>query len=426
MPVENDWILLANYNDKTFLRNSLAFEIFRKMGHYAPRTQYCEILLNGNYQGIYVLTEKIKRDRGRVNIANLGEDENDGDDITGGYIFKIDYFNNNDSWLSSFSPPGYPDKEVRFVYHYPKSENITDAQKVYIRKFVHDLELILYSPNTVERRKNLYDRLDIDSFIDYFIVSELSRNVDAYKKSAYFFKGKDSKGGKLHAGPVWDFDWAWKNINECFFGATDGSGWAYQVHLCDPWPVPPGWMQRLLEDPYFAQKLAGRYNQLRSTYLSENFINGFIDSVATVLHEPQMRHFKRWPILGINVGTPEVDPQPATYEGEIEKLKTWISKRLKWLDANIVDFVITDLEDHVFKTSNSIYPNPTSSKLTIESSETIKNIYIFSLNGKSTTYDGVYTRKATLSTEDLSPGLYIIKTEGVDGQIFLSKFVKAE
>ncbi len=92
MPEENDWILTANYNDKAFLRNFLAFELFRKMGHYAPRTVYCEVVLNDAYQGIYLLGEKIKRDKNRVDIAKLNPDENSGDDLTGGYIFVNDYY----------------------------------------------------------------------------------------------------------------------------------------------------------------------------------------------------------------------------------------------------------------------------------------------------------------------------------------------
>ena len=97
MPKENDWILLANYNDKTFMRNTLALKLSREMGHYAPRTQFCEVIVNGTYQGIYVFTEKIKRDKNRVDISKLEPDENDGDDLTGGYIFKVDYYDATDS-----------------------------------------------------------------------------------------------------------------------------------------------------------------------------------------------------------------------------------------------------------------------------------------------------------------------------------------
>jgi len=167
-----------------------------------------------------------------VNIAELDSSENTGDDLTGGYIFKIDYFDDSNSWVSNFSPTGGRGDDVHFVYYYPKPEEITDQQKIYIQEFVDGFETVLYGSNFCDPLKGYRTYIDVNSFIDYFILGELSRNVDAYKKSAYFYKDKDSDGGLLHAGPVWDFDWAWKNINECYFGAQDGSGWAYKVHDC--------------------------------------------------------------------------------------------------------------------------------------------------------------------------------------------------
>jgi hypothetical protein len=131
MPEENDWILLANYNDKTFLRNTLACEIFRKMGHYAPRTQFSEVIVNNIYQGIYVFTEKIKRDENRINISKLNADENSGDDLTGGYIIKVDYYDDSNSWLSRFPPIGQPDKKVHnYCYaHFPTKHRVNHQDK---------------------------------------------------------------------------------------------------------------------------------------------------------------------------------------------------------------------------------------------------------------------------------------------------------
>ncbi len=335
MPPENDWILLANYNDKTFMRNSLAFQLFRDMGHYAPRTRVCEAMVNDAYQGIYVFCEKIKRDNGRVAVAELDSSENAGDDLTGGYIFKIDYFDASDSWVSRFSPSGGPGNNVHFVYEYPKPGEITEPQKNYIQEFVDEFETALYGSGFRDPVRGYRAYIDVQSFIDYFIVGEVSRNIDAYKKSAFFFKDKDSDGGLLHAGPPWDFDWAWKNINECYFGARDGSGWAYRVHDCGNWPTPPGWTLRLLQDSAFARELKTRYHALRNTILSETAIFSYIDSVHTLVKDAQERHYEKWPILGVNVGTPETDGQPTTYAGEITKFKNWIGIRLAWLDAHL-------------------------------------------------------------------------------------------
>jgi hypothetical protein len=107
-PEESDWVLLANYNDKVFMRNALAFKLFNEMGQYASRTRFCEVTVNGVYQGIYVFGEKIKRDDGRVDIDKLDPDENSGEPLTGGYIFKIDYWDNQNSWKSPYHPIGHP------------------------------------------------------------------------------------------------------------------------------------------------------------------------------------------------------------------------------------------------------------------------------------------------------------------------------
>ena len=426
MPPENDWILLANYNDKTFMRNTLAFELFRKMGHYAPRTQFCEVLINDSYQGIYVLTEKIKQDQGRVNISKLNPNEISGDDVTGGYIIKVDYFNNQNSWISSYRAEGHPEKEVRFVYHDPGPEDLAAEQRAYIQDFIYRLEKVIYSPNTPTRQHALNSLMNRDSFIDYFIIGELSRNVDAYKKSAYFYKTKDSKGGQLFAGPVWDYDWAWKNINECFFSATDGSGWAYKVHDCNPWPVPPSWMGRLLKDPIFTQNLLERYHDLRNTILSETSIFNYIDSVAAVLDQAQKRHYQKWRILGINVGTPEVDRQPTTFEGEIEKFKNWISTRLKWLDSQLPKIVVTDLNEIQTGTVPYLFPNPARNVISVQSGEKIQAYNIIDFLGHSIDSGTGVGTELHIDIRNLAYGPYILRLLYQNGAWSSHKIVKVD
>jgi hypothetical protein len=356
MPDENDWILTANYNDKTFLRNFLAFELFRKMGHYAPHTVYCEVVLNGEYMGIYLLGEKIKQDKNRVNIAKLNPDENSGDDLTGGYIFSNDYTDGSDSWISNYSPLNKPGSEVFFVYCDPKPEDLTTTQKAYLKDFIDSVETLLYSPGFKDRNQGYRTYLDAVSFVDYFILSELSRNVDAYKKSRFYFKDKDSKGRLIHSGPPWDYDWAWKDVAEnCIhFNQIDGSGWAYRVNDCDVDWVAPSWEIRLLEDDEFADQIYERYFSLRRTILGETYLHHVIDSIAALLDDAQNRHYQKWQILGINVGTPEYGEQPETYSGEIVKFKNWINRRLNWLDENMVGDSAAFLTIDSTKTSNFI------------------------------------------------------------------------
>jgi hypothetical protein len=408
MPPENDWILLANYNDKSFMRNSLTFRLFRQMGHYAPRTQFCEVIVNGIYQGIYVFTEKIKRDDGRVDIATLNPEENSGDDLTGGYIIKIDYYNDFDSWTSNYNFSGQSDQQVHFVYEYPKPDDISGPQKQYIQQFIDNFETLLYSASYSMSKIAQY--IDVDSFVDYFILNELARNVDAYKKSSFFYKEKDSDGGLLHMGPVWDFDWAWKNIAECYFGATDGSGWAYEVHQCDPWPLPPTWMNRLLNDQEFAQKVSERYFTLRNSVLDEAAIFHYIDSVALLLNDAQKRHFTRWHILGANVGAPESDEQPSSYAGEVTKLKNWISTRLSWLDTQIPGLIITNVPNRGKYRNPLIYPNPAGDFITVSNESDITVVQIYSTSGVLLLEKNLQTHSDNrIDVSTLGSGLFLVK-----------------
>lgn len=424
MPEENDWILTANYNDKTFLRNLLAFEIFRKMGHYAPRTRYCEVILNGSYDGIYLLSEKIKQDNNRVDIAKLDPDENSGDDLTGGYIFSTDYYTDSDSWLSDYSPVNKPGARVHFVYCDPKPDELSAVQKTYLRNYVNSFESVLYSRDFADKRKGYNTYLDVNSFVDYFILGELTRNVDAYKKSRFFYKDKDSDGGLIHSGPPWDYDWAWKDITEnCIhFNQTDGSGWAYRINECSAWPVPPSWEVRLMQDKDFSSRIHDRWFSLRKTILSEKSLHHVIDSVALLLDEAQKRHFTRWDILGRNVGTPEYGEQPDSYTGEIVKFKSWIARRLAWLDANMVG---NPDPGNGLNTFYKVYPIPAGDQLNIESDKILISMEIYSVTGtriRQITHGGA--NLATVNVSFLDPGLYIIRMRFASGEVVSCKFLK--
>lgn len=427
MPAENDWVLLANYNDKSFLRNFLAFDIWRKMGYYAPDTRYCEVILNNDYQGIYLFGEKIKRDRNRVNITKLDPLDNSGDNVTGGYIIKNDYYTASDSWISNFSPLNNPGAPVYFVFYDPKPGEITLTQKSYIRGFIYTLETVLYGNNFKDKSTGYRAYLDIKSFVDYFIIGEVTRNIDAYKKSRFYFKDRNSKNKLLNSGPVWDYDWAWKNIAEdCIhFNQTDGSGWAYKVNECNPDPVAPSWEVRMLQDPLFANLIHKRYFDLRKTILNESQINHTIDSVVNLLNEAQVRHFNKWKILGINVGTPEVDDQPVTFDGEILKLKTWINTRLAWLDANMVGS--DSIGEDIFKDQDiyRIFPNPASENVYIESNVEISNIKVVNLTGITVAeLTNCNDLSVSINVSSLTRGIYFVSILLKDGKIIKGRLVK--
>jgi len=336
MPSENDWVLISNFNDRSLIKNTLAYKLFGQMGNYSPRTSLCEVLVDSSYKGIYVFGEKIKRDNGRVHIAKLTTHDSIGDKLSGGYILQQNYWDATNSFQSNYSPIDHPGFDVHFIYEYPSADSITVQQKSYISSYIDSLEDALYSPNFADPNVGYRKYLDTKSFIDYFLINELSRNADGFKKSAFFHKNKYSKGGKLKAGPVWDFDWAWKDIAGCtIFSATDGSGLAHKVNDCFTNSYSTGWYVRLLQDSTFNDELRCTYEIYRQSMLDTANIFSFVDSVRNLVQNAQTRHFKKWPLLGVGGFAPEVGATATTYNAEIDSLKAWITKRLQWLDANI-------------------------------------------------------------------------------------------
>ena len=183
MPEENDWILLANYNDKSFIRNALAFQLFRKMGHYAPRTHTVEVVVNNEYLGIYTLTEKIKQDVGRVDISKLKNTDISGDNLTGGYIFKIDTYDDTNSWLSSFSAYKHPEQTVHYVYDDPAVSDLMTQQKNYLKTTINSFETVLYSAGFANQTTGYPAWIKMNSMIDFFLVNEVCRNMNSYRKN---------------------------------------------------------------------------------------------------------------------------------------------------------------------------------------------------------------------------------------------------
>ena len=328
MPIENDWILYAPYSDKALMRNFLTFDLGRKMGHYAPRTVYCELVINGDYKGVYILMEKIKRDKDRVDIAKLDADDLAGDSLTGGYIIKVDKYTGTGGldWLSDF--PNIGGGTLYIQYHYPEANALQPQQLNYIEQYVDSFEYALNGPNFTDTSIGYAKYIDINSFIDFYIINELSKNIDGYRLSTYMYKDKESKGGKLTMGPFWDFNLAFGNADYCDGGVI--TGWEVNGGCGDNNPF---WFERLLDDTLYQNKLKCRWEYLRERSFRQDSLFYFIDSVALYLDDAQQRNFQQWPTLGTYVWPNYYVGN--TYQDELIFFKTWIGDRLVWLDNNI-------------------------------------------------------------------------------------------
>ena len=358
LPSESDWILNANYTDKTFMRNVLSYDRSRAMGHYASGTRYCEVILNSQYQGIYVFMEKIKRDPGRVNIAKLTPNDTTGDDLTGGYILKVDKTTggtSSGSWLSLFTPPsGGPKPTIQIEY--PVASAILPVQVQYIEQYSDSFENALHGNQFMDPLNGYRKYIDVNSWVDYFLLSELSKNVDGYRISTYFYKEKDSDGGLLHMGPVWDYDIAWGNAD--YYDGNLPTGYSYQFNNTGDGFQVPFWWSRLLQDPFFRNTMRCRWEDLRDTVLSTAVLHSWIDSIGTLLNESQDRNFTMWPILGTYVW-PNPSPIPPDYPGVIQELKDWITNRALWMDANLPgNCSLTGQQNIAGITNVNAYPNP--------------------------------------------------------------------
>ena len=368
-PLEEDWILtgqVVNLDngfiiDRTLMYHYFGYQLFRKMGRYASRSKFIELEINGDYQGVYVFMEKLKRDKNRIDVEKLTPADSDPEAITGGYILKIDktaggdlnidqpleYFETN--WeddarytadisfrsqydingdlidFEPYDPPYHPNQylETYFLYEYPKDSDITDTQKDYIQGYIHDFETALLMDDFSTEIRTYTDYIDLSSFVDYFILNEVCRNVDAYRLSTYLHK---DRVGKLKMGPVWDLNIGYDTGDRVPF-----DDWVINYNRFvnrDPWMMP-FWWPRLMEDPIFRSALKTRWTELRSGVLSTGELLAMVDQTASYLQEngAVTRNYAKWGI-GLNID----------YEASIESLKSFLVIRTQWMDGEISSF----------------------------------------------------------------------------------------
>ncbi|MGQ0827782.1 MAG: CotH kinase family protein [Bacteroidota bacterium] len=404
MPSEHDWVLYGPYDDQTFMKNAMSYQMAREMGHWSSRTKFCEVLkqefaFTPSYHGVYLLTEKIKRDKNRLDISKLDIIDNTGDELTGGYIIAVD----QNIWTgdSGFTTKKSPQVFVKYVY--PKPDVITPQQVTYIQNYVDSVETVLLRPNFADPVNGYRKYMNVSSFIDYFIIIEMSKSIDAFKRSAYMHKDKDSKGGKLAAGPYWDFNSAWGKPKQC--GFDDPSGWAYTMTcwVNSSYPVP-FWWSRMLEDNAFKDELKCRWTTLRQTTLSTARIFQRIDSMANYVSGTgaHVRHFARWDFT-------------ETFQGQVDTMKLWISSRTAWMDANMPGNCVVGITDNnLLDNAFTVYPNPAKDHLNVAmnfNADENLSIQLVDMLGRTViTYpeenysSGSHLLNIPLS--DLSPGIY--------------------
>ncbi|GAB3935987.1 CotH kinase family protein [Mucilaginibacter myungsuensis] len=311
MPSAKDWVLLANYNDKTLMRNRVALELARRLGSdFAPESRFVEVFLNGQYQGNYLMTAQVEVNTARVNITEMTASSTD---ITGGYLLELDYRLDAPNWFRTT-------KDLPVAIKSP-DEKATPAQLAYIKKYFQDTEDAIFSSNWGDPVNGYAKFINSDSFVNWLLTMETVKNQDARDfSSVFFFK---DKGAKMGMGPVWDFDLSSGNIDSTIAKNPEN------------WYVRDGtWFLRLAQDYNFNIKVRNRWTAMRATAVEQIFRD--IDYNEKYLALSQKKNFEKWPILDKYIWRNAV--VTGAYDKEVDYMRTFLKTRVAWIDKNIMQF----------------------------------------------------------------------------------------
>lgn len=427
-PREEDWVLHGPFSDKSLIRNALAYHLAGKIMDYAPRIRMVELVINGDYKGVYLFTERIKRDNDRVDVSKMSADSSSGDALTGGYILKLDKATGDENevdpilWDSDYPAETEEGQTIRFFYHYPRPDRITSGQRNYIRNWMRNFENALAGDNFLDPNNGYRQYVDLESFVDFLIVNEISRNVDGYRLSTFMYKEKDSDGGRLHMGPVWDFNLAFGNANYC--GGFDTQGWGFNFNILCPgdfWQ-PPFWWVRMQDDPEFLSLLAERWRTYREGVFSNENLNTTIDSLVNEMGNATERNFDRWPVIGEPVWPNFFVGD--TYQSEVDYLKNWVIDRAEWMDGAMPG--LTPVRQAPTYEELRVLPNPNSGSFLLAGTlaDQLQELRVYTFTGQLMRSYRNLAGGASLDISSLPAGIYVIQAKDRAGRWLSLRVVK--
>ena len=337
MGKDNNWALLAPYADKSMMRDLLTYTLARPWMEYVPQGRYCEVIIDGVYYGIYILMEVVSTGKQRLALDKPGQS---GDALTGGYLMEVDC-DDEPTYTSRYHPTGsdgrpIADRRILFQFKSPDYDDLSPRQQRYITGRIDQMEQALASEGYRDPQQGYRQHIDVLSFVDYQLMTELCHNVDGYRLSGKFYKRRDSEDPRFKMA-LWDTDLAYGNARHSEGWRTDT--WVYQgndmLRRGGEVYLVPFWWQRLNSDPYYTATLKARWAQYRQSNMSDERIMATIDSLARVLtsHGAMDRNSQAWPRWGRQVWP---NHYVATdYADEVAHLKQWITQRLAWIDAQL-------------------------------------------------------------------------------------------
>lgn len=319
LPRENDWILGGMVFDTAFIRDYYCHNLYGKMGNYASRAVYCEVIINDNYVGLYILQEKLKADDNRINVTKIGKNDNTLPALSGGYISKADKTTGGDP--VAWTMYSFQNSPVEYIHDLPKPENATTEQTSYISNLFFRLESAAQN-NDISVVNGYPSLIDIPSFIDFMIVNEFASNPDAYQYSTYFHKDRN---GKLRAGPVWDLDLTFGN--DLFHWNMDRSKtnlWYFEDHFHNN---GSRFWRDLFHNSVFRCYLSKRWNELLEPEMPLNRLvrEAFLDETVEMVSEAIARDCQRW-------------GKQANHAERIAAIKSFMQAREEWITAGLGDY----------------------------------------------------------------------------------------
>lgn len=332
LPSESDWVLVGCWADKTCMRNALAYAMGQRFGRWQPTLLFVEVFVNGEYNGLYQLVEDIKTSRVRLAEPDPAI-EGTGPELSGTYIFRREFWGKGkptDMILKDWASPVTGAGSVPILYSYaePDADKITPPQREYLTTYVASFEEMMNGAGWKDPTTGYQDWVDVKSWVDYALMQEVSNNVDAYFKSAYYVKQRDTneRRGRLLMAPLWDFNIAFGNANyrdgwkvdnfaawmnryggaacsdyvplpaACMGDKNNCYSTEKQIAGCHNIPYLPFYWEKIWEDPKFQDAVKCRWNELRKPGgpLTAEFVDSHVQEWTGVLQKGFPRHITRW------------------------------------------------------------------------------------------------------------------------------------
>lgn len=318
MGANSEWVLNGPFLDRTLLRNRMIYQISRELFEWAPDTRFCEVFVNGEYQGVYLAVEPVTNGESRLRLNEFGL-------LSGetAYVLKRDRKDTEEDAMDTYGKTAGKTFNELYI-SYPSADDLTKVQREWIEKDISKIEKVLYSDNFADPKEGYAKYIDVDCFVDYYIINEAVMNYDAGNLSTYAYK---ELGGKLQLA-VWDFNNAYDNYQ---WGRQDYTEFFLQSN---------SWFDRLLTDRSFVKRIVKRYEELRGTVLSTEHFYSLIEVGQEELGEAIDRNFAVWGytfrddlLLSGGMGTRD----PKSYDEAVSQLKDAIAKRFEFLDEHLVD-----------------------------------------------------------------------------------------